>query len=257
MDYKIVTRNKKRYIVIPELTELGLNHCFTTSDMDMGLRTNPNSSDVKNNLSQINEILDLTPKVLFNGLQTHSSNVESLFDLNQGEANEIGRVLPNTDGLITNREDVILFTTYADCTPIILFDHIKAVHANIHSGWKGTLGRIGPEAVRKMVEDYNCKPENIFAYIGPSIGKYDFEVESDVMEQFKAEFDFHDQIIRKRNDVKYLIDIQETNKKLLIESGIKQNNIMVVDLSTKSNPMLHSYRRDGRDFGLMGCITSL
>ncbi len=257
MDYKIIIKDDIRYITIPRLTQLGLNHCFTTRDMDMGIRTNPSISDIKNNLRLINEVLNISPKVLFGGIQTHSKNIMSVLDINQGGENEVGRFFSNTDGFVTNIEDAVLLTTYADCTPIILFDPVKKVHGNVHSGWKGTLQKIGQEAVDKMVEDYNCNPEHIIAIIGPSIGKDDFEVESDVMEQFRNEFDFHEQIIRKKDHIKYLIDIQQTNKRILIDSGIREDNITVVALSTKSNPMFHSYRRDGSEFGLMGCITCL
>lgn len=257
MDYKIITSNDIRYIIIPELTQLGLKHCFTTKDMDMGIRTNPSILDIKNNLTQINKTLDIAPKVLFGGIQTHSKNIVSALDLKQGEENEIGSFFPDTDGCVTNLKDAALFTTYADCTPIILFDPVKKVHGNVHSGWKGTLQKIGQEAINKMVQDYNCKTKDIVAIIGPSIGKDDFEVESDVMEQFQEEFDFHKEIIRQKDMIKYLIDIQETNKRILIKGGIKESNITVIDLSTKSNPLLHSYRRDGSEFGLMGCITSL
>ncbi|HHX60106.1 MAG TPA: peptidoglycan editing factor PgeF [Epulopiscium sp.] len=257
MNYKIITKNKIRYITIPELTRLGLNNCFTTRDMDIGIRTNPSILDIKNNLILINETLDITPKVIFGGVQTHSKNIMSVLDIHQGEENDVGRFVPDTDGLVTNIEDLALFTTYADCTPIILFDSVKKVHGNVHSGWRGTLQRIGKEAVNRMVADYGCNPEHIIAIVGPSIGKDDFEVESDVMQQFQDEFDFHDQIIRQKDDIKYLIDIQKTNKRILLESGIQEKNITVIDLSTKSNPMLHSYRRDGSEFGLMGCITCL
>lgn len=257
MDYQIITNNKIRYIIIPKLTQLGLKHCFTTSDMDMGIRTNPSIADVKNNLALINQSLEIAPKVLFGGIQTHSNNVVGPMHINQGDENELGRFFPDTDGLVTNMKDVALLTTYADCTPIILFDPVKKVHANVHSGWKGTLQKIGKEAISKMIEDHHCKPEDIIAIIGPSIGKDDFEVEADVMGQFRDTFDFHDQIIKRKNEIKYLIDIQETNKRILIESGVKEHNMTVVDLSTKSNPMLHSFRRDGDDFSLMACITCL
>ena len=108
-----------------------------------------------------------------------------------------------------------------------------------------------------MVRDYQCDPKNIIAIIGPSIGKDDFEVEEDVASHFKAIFQDDYTVIRKKDAIKYLIDLQEINKRILIESGIKKENITIVDLSTKSNPMFHSYRRYGSEFGLMGCITYL
>lgn len=246
-----------RYIMVPELTQLGLNHCFTTRDMDMGIRTNPSTQDIKNNLAHIYKTLEISPRVLFCGVQTHSKNILSVLDINQGEVNEIGQFSQEIDGLVTNREDVALMTTYADCTPIILFDPVKKVHGNVHSGWKGTLQKIGQQGVQKMIEDYGCNTRDLVAIIGPSIGKDDFEVEKDVMSQFQATFEFHQEIIVKKDDVKYLIDIQETNKRILLQSGIEESHITTIDLSTKSNPMFHSYRRDGNEFGLMGCITCL
>ncbi len=257
MEYKVIVDNGMRYIVLPELAGMGLGHCFTTADMDMGIRTNPSMEDVRDNFRMISEAVGINPRTVFGGVQTHSKNVACIYDINQGEVNVFGRFLQDTDGFVTNMKDVALFTTYADCTPIILFDPVKKVHANVHSGWRGTLQRIGKEAVYKMVSEYSCNVDDIIAVIGPSIGKDDFEVESDVKEQFRNEFSFHNEIIRRKNDIKYLIDIQETNKRILIESGIKENNISTIDISTKSSPMLHSYRRDGARYGLMGCITAL
>ena len=257
MDYKIIRQDTIRYIVVPKLTQLGLVHCFTTIDMDMGMKTNPSTDNIEHNFRLIYQALGINPKGLFGGIQTHSKNVETIIDINQGQANQLGRFFPQTDGLVTNLKGIALFTTYADCTPIILFDPVKKVHGNVHSGWKGTLQKIGGQAVEKMNQNYSCNLADIMAIIGPSIGKDDFEVELDVMKQFQDTFDFHKDIIKKKNDIKYLIDIQETNKRILLESGIKEENISVIGLSTKSNPMFHSYRRDGNKFGLMGCITCL
>lgn len=257
MNYKILTRNNVRYITVPKLTKLGLKHCFTTRDLDMGIKTNPSIEDVKNNLLLINETLDIRPKVLFRGIQTHSKNIVSISNSRQGEESDIGRFFPDTDGLVSNLEGAVLLTTYADCTPIILFDPVKKVHANVHSGWKGTLQKIVKQAVGQMLADYNCNLEDLIAVIGPSIGKDDFEVELDVASQFQDTFRYHRQIMMRKNESKYLIDIQQTNKRILLGSGIKEENISLIGLSTKSNPMFHSYRRDGDEFGLMGCITCL
>lgn len=257
MNYQVIRKNKTRYIIIPKLTQLGLNHCFTTRDMDMGMRTNPSISDIKNNLASINEVLDIKPEILFGGIQTHSKNIGTVLSKAQGKVNKLGRFLPNTDGLVTNMKGIALHTTYADCTPIILFDPVKKVHGNVHSGWKGTLQKIAKEAVEAMVTNYNCKVSDMIAIIGPSIGKDDFEVEADVRNQFRDNFSYHEQVIRQKSQIKYLIDIQEVNKRILLDSGIKDENITTIELSTKSNPMFHSYRRDGQDFGLMACITCL
>lgn len=257
MDYKIVTKNKIRYIVIPELTKLGLTHCFTTNDMDIGLKTNGNVDDIKHNFQYIFDFMGVNPKELYSGYQTHSANIINIKDMDQGTVYETGKVFYETDGLVTDIKGIALISRYADCTPIILFDPIKRVQSNIHSGWKGTLQRIGANGIDAMVNDYGCNVADIIAIIGPTIGKDDFEVEANVMNQFKEQFDFYNDIIKKKNELKYLINLQTTNKRILLEKGIMEENITIIDLSTLSNDFLHSYRRDKDKFGLMGVITVL
>lgn len=257
MEYKIESKNNKRYITIPELTKLGLKHCFTTIDMDMGTKTNGSIEDIQENFRQIYEYLDVRPKMLYNGYQTHSDNIVAISDIDEGEETPFGRFFPDTDGLVTDKEGIALITRFADCTPILLFDPIKKVQANIHSGWKGTLQRIGANGVDIMIEKYKCDPNDIIAIIGPTIGKDDFEVDIDVMEMFQDQFAFYDEIISKKDDVKYLIDLATTNKRILLSYGIKEENITTVDISTMSDPRFHSYRRDKGDYGLMGLVSIL
>ncbi len=257
MDYKILTYKNKRYITIPKLSNLGLKHVFTTIDMDIGMKTNKSIEDIKNNIELVYELLDINPKLLYNGYQSHTNNIEIIKDINQGEVSPFGRFIPNTDGLITDKKDIALITRFADCTPILLFDPIKKVQANIHSGWRGTLQKIGANGVDIMVKNYNCNPKDILAVLGPSISKEDFEVDIDVMELFKNEFDYKD-IIFKKDNIKYLIDLTTINKRILIEKGIRKENIMDIAQSTFSNPdLFHSYRRDKEKYGLMGLITCL
>ena len=258
MNYKIITKDNHKFIVLPELIKLGLKHCITTKDMDIGLKTNGDVDDIKRNFKYIFDFMGIEPKELYSGYQVHSGTVVDITDMSQGSFYETGKVFYETDGLVTNIEGIALISRFADCTPIILFDPIKKVQANIHSGWKGTLQRIGANGIDIMVNEYSCNPEDIIAIIGPTIGKDDFEVESDVMIQFKEEFDFQDEIIKRKNDIKYLIDLQMTNKEILLSKGIKEENLTIIDLSTYSNvDLLHSYRRDKAGFGLMGAITIL
>lgn len=257
MNYKIHTKNNMRYITIPKLTELGLKHCFTTSDMDIGFTTSGSVESVKENLESVFEFLEVEPHILYNGFQTHSGNIVIVENINQGIQHEFGRYFPDTDGLVTDKDNIALITRFADCTPIILYDPIKKVHANVHSGWKGTLQRISANAINIMVDKYNSNPKDIFAIIGPTIGKDEFEVDKDVKDIFSTEFGYIENIIIKKNNIKSLIDLQTINKNILIENGIVEDNIVIVNLTTISNKILHSYRRDKEEFGLMGVITIL
>ena len=85
-----------------------------------------------------------------------------------------------TDGIITQKEKLVLSTTNADCILLLFFDPVTKTIANTHSGWKGTLQRISVKTVEKMVNELGCKPENIICCICPSIRKCHFEVDKDV-----------------------------------------------------------------------------
>lgn len=254
MNYKIEIKDNIRYIVVPRLQELGLKQCFTTKDMDIGLKTNDSPEDISNNLKKILDFLQVDPQEFYSSYQTHSKNIAIIENLNQGEKYEFGRYFPDSDGLITDIPNVATITRYADCTPIVLFDPKKKVFANIHSGWKGTLQRIASNGVRMMIDRYNCDSKDIVAVIGPTIGKCDFEVDDDVADQFKNEFGYMEHIISKKDEVKSLIDLQTINKNLLLENGLLIENIEVIELSTVASEFLHSFRRDRDGFGLMGSV---
>ncbi|NLN14205.1 MAG: peptidoglycan editing factor PgeF [Tissierellia bacterium] len=257
MNYRVEIKDQIRYIIVPRLQELGLKHCFTTADMDVGITTNKSVEAVKANIQRVFDFLNVKPKVLYSGRQAHTNNIAVIEDLNQGMEYEFGRCFPDTDGLITNKEDIATITRFADCTPIILFDKEKRVVANIHSGWKGTLQRIGANGVKLMKERFNSDPRDIVAVIGPTIGKCDFEVDDDVADKFKEEFGYMEGVIKRKNEVKSLIDLQTINKNILLENGLLIENIEVIDLSTVANDFLHSYRRDRDRYGLMGSIAVL
>ena len=108
MEYNIIKKNAYRYITIPELTELGLKHAFTTMDMDIGMTTNKNIEEIKKNVKEVYDLLGIQPKLLYNGYQTHSANIAIVENLGQGLESPLGRYFPNTDGLVTNRDDVAL-----------------------------------------------------------------------------------------------------------------------------------------------------
>ena len=257
MNYKIEEKDNIRYIVVPRLEELGLKQCFTTKDMDIGLKTNKSPEDVSDNLKKILDFLEVDPEVFYSTYQTHSKNIAIIENLNQGEKYEFGRYFHHSDGLITDMANIATITRYADCTPIVLFDPKKKAFANIHSGWKGTLQRIGANGVNKLIDKYNSNPKDIVAVIGPTIGKCDFEVHDDVADQFKKEFGYMDNIITKKDDIKSLIDLQTINKNMLLENGLLIENIETINLSTVSTDFLHSFRRDKGEFGLMGSVAAL
>lgn len=173
-------------------------------------------------------------------------------------------VYDKTDGLITNKKDIALATTNADCILLLFFDPVNKVIANVHSGWRGTIQRISVKTVQKMVNKFNCKPENIICCICPSIRKCHFEVENDVKEIFEKEF--KDLKIEQNNDImekqkdkeKWNIDTVLINKILLKQEGLKQENIIDSGICSVCNSdLIHSYRVEKQGYGLATALIKI
>lgn len=170
----------------------------------------------------------------------------------------------NTDGLITNKQDLILSTTNADCILMLFFDPVTKTIANVHSGWKGTLQRISIKTVEKMIKEFNCNPKDIICCICPSIRKCHFEVSLDVKEMFEKEFE--DLQIDKNTDImekqkgqeKWNIDTVLINKIILERAGLKTENIINSGICSVCNSdLVHSYRVEKQGYGLATALILL
>lgn len=176
-------------------------------------------------------------------------------DFNLTEYNE-------TDGIITNKKNLILSTTNADCILLLFFDPIKKVIANVHSGWRGTLQRISTKAIEKMEKEYNCNPKDIICCICPSIRKCHFEVEKEVKDMFEKEFkgiiEKNDIITETISSKKWTIDTVLINQVILEEKGLKKENIIDSKICSVCNSnLIHSYRVEKEKYGLETAIIEL
>lgn len=255
MAYKIIEHKNKKFIKVPRLEDLGLKNCFTSIDMDLGMSTNKSMDKLRENYEIIFDFLEVESRDIYYGRQVHSNNIRIIGEELGGEEGQVGRFFPDTDGLITGEKNLALLIRYADCIPIIIYDPVKKVQANLHSGWKGTLSKIGTRGLDLMINNFSSKPEDLIVVMGPAIGRDDFEVSQDLMEEFSKSFTFSQEVIRRKNQEKYLIDLKGIVRRLFLEEGIREDNLIDIDLSTYSTPYLHSYRRDKEKFGLMGCLT--
>lgn len=211
--------------------------------------------EIQNQFKKIEKAINYNFNNILRPHQTHSNNVQIVNE------NNINDSFDNVDGLITNLKGVALCTQVADCQGILLYDHKKEVIGNIHSGWKGTLSRISTNAINLMINKFNSNPEDIIVYISPCIHKCCFEVGKDVKELFEKEFlDINiSDLIEKglfKEEQKYYIDTLELNKRILMNLGIKKENIKYSDLcSVCGDDSIHSYRKDkpndGRNIALI------
>lgn len=87
-----------------------------------------------------------------------------------------GRFVPGVDGLMTDREDVLLGVYVADCGLIWLADTVTGAVALLHSGRKGTEEGILLRAIDAMTREFGTLPENLMVVLGPCIRPPHYEV---------------------------------------------------------------------------------
>lgn len=233
----------------------GLDLIFTKAPLNF--RAVTQGPKVAQAMDQAISHLSLKPRAIYSCNQIHSDIILEARDLDQGEAFHYGRIFRDGDGIITNLSQVALVTKVADCVPLLLYDPVNQVQASLHSGWRGTLAKIGPKALDLMVKDYSCKRENMYAFIGPAISWEAFEVMEDVSSQWYKTFSFAHEVVKEKDEDHQCIDLKETNRRLLIESGLKGDQIILAPETTYESKDLHSYRRDQPDFGINAMISML
>ena len=265
----IITKDGLTYIQFPRLTACNaVKHIFSTriggvSSGDYGsMNLSFNRGDSRENVLKNYEILCGAAGIDINDLvlsrQTHTSNVRTVTESDCGTG-IFKDSFTDVDGLITNRPGVALVTQYADCTPLLFCDPVKRVIATSHSGWRGTVKQIGAVTVRKMIEEFGCRPENIIAGIGPCIGQCCYEVDDIVINALREipYIDIADIAIKKENG-KYMLDLAAANRLILLHSGIAPENIDASDICTCCNSTeLHSHRASRGRRGNLAAIIEL
>lgn len=271
------------YLTFPMLDELPcIRHLFTTrrggvskgifESLNLSFTRGDDKNAVLENFSRVAAVLGTERSHIVCSDQTHTTNVRVVTREDMGKGIEKERDYTDVDGLITREKGVVLATFYADCVPLYFVDPVKEVIALSHSGWKGTAGRIGEVTVRRMQQEFGCRPENIYAAIGPSICKDCYEVSEDVARAFKESFKqseflsrsraweqiFTQKDERQKAEGKYQLDLHLANKLILLGSGILPQHLAVTDICTAHNPdYLFSHRKTDGKRGNLGAFLYL
>lgn len=240
--------------------EQGLEHCFTTKNEGTSLNQyyslnlGYNTGDLKKNIDKnYSIVLDkvFKSKKIIRGIQTHSDNIKIIDNSEDIEHN----VYDNIDGFITDKKNIVLSTTYADCVPIFFYDKSKKIIGISHSGWKGTYKKISQNIIKNMVEIFNSSLEDIIVGIGPSIGENSYEVGEELLEKF-SNIGLEDCFTRKNGNLYF--NIKEANKKIVLSAGISEENIeMSHNCTFNQKDEFYSYRRDKGDTGRMAGMIML
>ncbi len=242
-----------------------LVHGFTTrnggvshppfSSLNMGKFTADDPEKVEENYRRILTALNVGDRPRYMTRQVHSDVV---YFVGNTQSNGKDNFVSDTDGLITDRTDLVLMTYYADCVPLFFYDPVNHVGGVVHSGWKGTSKLIGKRAVESLTEKFGTKPEDIIAGIGPCASKCCYEIDKQVTDAFGWMGSDLNQYLTPTEQGRYLIDLKGINRMILESAGIRAEAIEISEYCTMcNNDLLYSYRNEKPRQGLMSAIFAL
>ena len=238
------------YYTFPSLEGLpSVRHGFSTrlggvsqppfDSMNLSFTRGDDPAAVTENFRRFCDVLGATPEQVVISAQTHTANVRAVGREACGSGVTRERDYTDVDGLVTDEPGVLLCTQYADCVPLLFADPVKGVVATAHSGWRGTVQRIGAVTVEKMCADYGCRREDIRAAVGPSIGPCCFEVDEPVYAAFSKMEEWEDgACARFKTGGKLDLHLWEVNRRVLLAAGIRPEHLTVTDLCTRCHPEL-------------------
>ena len=237
------------YLVYPLIEKSNIvNHGFSTrlggvsegvcSTMNLSFARGDREEAVQENFRRMAAALGVRMQDMVFSKQTHTTNVRVVTEEDRGK----GIVKPldyeDVDGLVTNVPGLCLTTFYADCVPLFFVDPVHKAVGLSHSGWRGTVGRIGEETVRTMTSEYGTNPGDVIAVVGPSICQDCYEVSEDVIDRFRANFEkqYWEDLFYKKENGKFQLNLWKANEIIFQEAGIKKENMAITNVCTCCNP---------------------
>lgn len=260
----------------PLLEDTGLvKHCFTTrlggasegifSTMNFSFTRGDDKVAVEENYRRLAKALEVDYEKFVFTDQTHTVNVRKVTAADAGKGLTKERDYQDVDGLITNEPGLVLSTFFADCVPLYFIDPVHRAIGMSHSGWRGTVARMGKVTLEAMQREYGTNPAEVICAIGPSICQDCYEVSFDVAEEFAKEFAGHEAEIlmespknarmaeHAKPDKKYQLNLWKANEIVLLEAGVKKEHIAITDICTCCNPdILFSHRASHGKRGNLG-----
>jgi len=254
----------------PLLEKTGIvEHCFSTrmggvsegmfASLNFSFTRGDEEQAVMENYNRLSQVFGKTTNDFICTDQTHTTTVRQVGKKEAGFGVTREKEYTDVDGLITNEPGVILATFYADCVPLYFVDPVHKAIGLSHSGWRGTVERMGKKTLEAMNHAYGTNPKHVIAAIGPSICQDCYEISEDVAEHFYKEFEgYGEEILTNKGNGKYQLDLWRTNEILLLEAGIQPENLAVTNICTCCNyEKLFSHRASYGKRGNLGAFLML
>ncbi|WP_352418491.1 peptidoglycan editing factor PgeF [Proteiniborus sp.] len=261
--------NRLQYYIIPSFEQTGLvKHGFTTrfgglspkpfNTLNLGLKTEDDKENIMKNFERVSNAFNVSMEKMVLSDQVHDTVIRIVTEEDAGKGLTKSMDYSKVDGLLTNVNDLMLLTFYADCVPLFFLDKTKKVIGVAHAGWKGTVARIGEKMVKTMQKVFCSNPEDILVGIGPSIGSCCYPVRKDVYDKFHTNLSSIEEVLLKESTDVWKLDLWKANQNILEENGILSRNITVSGLCTSCyNEKFFSYRKENGRTGRMAALIQL
>ncbi|OEH84720.1 hypothetical protein BHU72_07745 [Desulfuribacillus stibiiarsenatis] len=227
------------------------------NSLNMGNHVGDKEVHVMENRRKILEMYGYHIEDAISSQQIHGDYITVVNVKDKGRGMKKIPPIPNSDGLITTNQDIVLMSFYADCVPLYLWDCKTGVVGLAHAGWKGTCLDIAGKMVENFLNRFHSNIKDIKAAIGPSICKSCYEVDDTVIQEFRKTFQENElhQICTDNVNGRFHLDLWKANEILLQRCGILPGHIIVSRYCTYCNPHLfYSYRRDQGKTGRMASL---
>ena len=192
---EVKKENGVTFLSFPLLERTGLvKHAFSTrlggvsqgdfATMNFSFTRGDDREAVLENYSRMAGALGVCRERMVLTWQTHTTNVRRVYAGDAGKGIVRERDYRDVDGLITDIPGMTLVTFFADCVPLYFLDPVHKAIGLSHSGWRGTVKRMGAVTLSEMERAFGTRPNEVLACVGPSICKDCYEVGDDVAGEF-------------------------------------------------------------------------
>lgn len=154
-------------------TRLAAPHLFTSRDLQL--------RDDHGEWTAVAASLGVAPDQLLLVKQVHGIQAAVA-----GRGRTVGWARPEADIIVTDDPHVAIGVRVADCAPVLLFDPARNAVGAVHAGWRGAAAAAAAAGVLAMTREFQTRPADVIAAIGPCLGQCCGEVGPEVVEAFRA-----------------------------------------------------------------------
>ncbi|OPY90438.1 MAG: Laccase domain protein YfiH [Syntrophus sp. PtaU1.Bin208] len=251
--FSIVQKNSVTFLQAPNFLDFNfLTHAFCTrrggvsqgafSSLNLTATQGEEAERVEENWKILSRSFNIPVKSFLVLDQVHKDEVLVVRE-DPGPAPD--RPVPVCDACVTQLPEVALCIRTADCVPVFLLDPHRRVVGAIHARWGGTALQITAKVIDVMIREFQCRPAEILAAIGPSIGPCCYEVDRRVYLAMRHHAGSEKFFRTASRSEKWNLDLPLANLHQLLEKGARRENIASSGQCTFCNPdLFFSHRRD-------------